>query len=118
MMTEQENRRRRREMERRMRTRTGNRRKTEKRRGLTAFRLYVTAILTGGCLLISAFHSETSEMVCAKVKEIISMQTSAEELTHWKNRLTAYFKEKDIIFPVFGEKEEKREYRPDVDDSP
>ena len=117
-MTEQEKRRRRREMERRMRTRTENRRKSEKRRGLTSFRLYVTAVLVGGCLLISAFHSETSEMVCAKVKEIISMQTSAEELAVWKNRLTAYFKEKDIIFPVFWEKEEEKEYRPDVDDSP
>ena len=59
-MTEQEKRRRRREMERRMRTRTEMRKKTGKRRGLTAFRIYVTAILTGGFLLISAFRSDTS----------------------------------------------------------
>ena len=117
-MTEQEKRRRRREMERRMRTRTEIQRKSGKRGGLAAFRIYVTAILTGGCLLVSAFHSETSEMVCEKVKEVISLQTTAEEMLVWKNRVMAYFEEKDIIFPVFEEKQEKREFYPDVKDSP
>ena len=118
-MTEQEKRRRRREMERRMRTRTEMRRKTGRRKGLTAFRVYVTTILTGGCLLISAFHSDTSEMVCSKVKEAIGEQFSAAEAAEWKDRLLAYFEEKNIIFPVFEMKqEETKVYRPDIEDSP
>ena len=118
-MTEQEKRRRRREMERRMRTRTELRKKTGKRKGLTSFRVYVTAILTGGCLLISAFHSDTSEMVCSKVKEMIGKQVSAAEVSEWKDRLLAYFEEKNIIFPVFEmTQEETKDYHPDIEDSP
>ena len=79
-MTEQERRRRRREMERRMRTRAQIRDREERKGGLTAFRIYVTAVLVGGCLLVSFFHTETSEMVCGKVKEVIAMQFSAEEM--------------------------------------
>ena len=48
-MTEQERRRRRREMERRMRTRAQMRGREERKGGLTAFRVYVTAVLVGGC---------------------------------------------------------------------
>ena len=117
-MTEQERRRRRRERERQMRTRAGMRKKEEKKGGLTAFRVYVTTILVGGCLLVSMFHTETSEMVCGKVKEVIAMQISAEELAEWKNRAMAYFEEKNIIFPVFKEtepEEEKTVYRPDTE---
>ena len=117
-MTEQERRRRRREMERRMRTSAGRKRNEKKKDGLTAFRIYVTTILVGGCLLVSLFHTETSEMVCGKVKEVIAMQISAEELVEWKNRAMAYFEEKNIIFPVFEEiepEEEKKVYRPDTE---
>ena len=118
-MTEQEKRRRRREMERRMRTRTEMRKKTGKRRGLTAFRVYVTAILTGGFLLISAFHSDTSEMVCSKVNQVIGEQISMAEVTGLKDRLMAYFAEKDIVFTVFDElQEETKVYHPDIEDSP
>ncbi len=118
-LTEQEKRRRRREMERRMRTGAGRNKKTEKKGGLTAFRLYVTTVLVAGCLLISAFHSETSEMVCGKVKEVISMEISKEEMAEWKVKAAAYLKEKEISLPVFLEKEteptkqEKTVYRPD-----
>ena len=117
-MTEQERRRRRRELERRMRTRAGGRRKEKKKGGLTAFRLYVTTILVGGCLLVSAFHTETSEIVCRKVKDVIAMQISTEELAEWKNKAVAYFAEKNIVFPVFEEmerQEEKKVYRPDTE---
>ena len=116
-MTEQEKRRRRREMERRMRTKTGYRKQEERKGGLTAFRIYMTAILTGGCLLISMFHTETSEKVCDKVKEVISMQTSAEELMVWKENISEYLQKKDFVLPVFDEKksEVKKVYRPDTE---
>ena len=53
-MTEQEKRRRRREMERRMRARQNFRgREGQEQSGTLAFRTYVTAVLVGGCLLIS-----------------------------------------------------------------
>ena len=116
-MTEHEKRRRRREMERRMRTKTGYRKQEERKGGLTAFRIYVTAILTGGCLLISMFHTETSEKVCGKVREVISMQTSAEELMVWKEGVSDYLQKKEFVLPVFEEKEtkEKKVYRPDTE---
>lgn len=116
-MTEQERRRRRREMERRMRTREQMRSREDKKGGLTAFRIYVTAVLVGGCLLVSVFHTETSERVCEKVKEVIAMQLSGEEVAEWKNRALAYFKEKEIALPAFEEREqqeEKKVYRPDI----
>ena len=72
-MTEQEKRRRRREMERRMRARQNFRgREGQERSGTLAFRTYVTAVLVGGCLLISLFESKTSDMVCNKLKETIA----------------------------------------------
>lgn len=118
-MTEQERRRRRRERERKMRAKAGMRKKEEKKGGLTAFRIYVTTILVGGCLLVSLFHTETSETVCAKVKEVIAAEISAEELERWRNKAAAYLKEKESILPVFEEKEaeeeEKKVYRPDTE---
>ena len=116
-MTEQERRRRRREMERRMRTGAG-RRKEKKKGGLAAFRICVTTILVGGCLVVALFHTETSEMVCRKVKDVIAMQITTEELAEWKNKAVAYFAEKNIVFPVFEEtepEEEKKVYRPDTE---
>ena len=117
-MTEREKRYRRREMERRMRTRAGMRKKEASKSGLTSFRIYVTAVLVGGCLLISMFHTETSEMVCARVKEVIEHQVSAEEIAEWKNKAMAYFKEKEISLPAFEEEEpqeEQKVYRPDTE---
>lgn len=115
-MTEQERRRRRRERERRMRTRAEGRKKGKKK-GLTAFRIYVTTILVGGCLLISRFHTETSERVCEKVKEVIAAQISVEEMAEWKDRIKAYLDEKTFVMPAFEEKEteEKKIYRPDTE---
>jgi len=115
-MTEQERRRRRRERERQMRARAEGRKK-EKKRGLTAFRIYVTTVLAGGCLLISQFHTETSEKVCEKVKEVIAAQISLEEMAEWKTRWEAYLKEKEFVLPAFEEKEpeEKKTYRPDTE---
>ncbi|MGN0135594.1 hypothetical protein [Anaerotignum sp.] len=121
-MTEQERRRRRREMERRMRARQTMRGKEKQRGGLFAFRLYVTAVLAGGFLLISFFQTETSEMVCAKVRQVIAYQISAEELDVWKNRAETFFKGAGESLPVFEEKEtqetEKRVYQPDAEASP
>ena len=105
-------------MERRMRARAGTRKKENQKGGLIAFRAYVTVILVGGCLLISLFQTETSDMVCVKVKETIAYQISAEEFAEWKEKAAAYFAGKDIRFPVF-EKEEPQEkqktYRPDTE---
>lgn len=118
-MTEQEKRRRRREMERRMRMRAGIRKKEEKRGGLTSFRIYVTAVLVGGCLVVSLFQTETSEMVCGKVKEAIGTQISAAEMRMWKDKLAAYLEEKQLALPVIGErKEDKKVYLPDTEESP
>lgn len=121
-MTEQERRRRRREMERRMRTRQAMGRKETQRGGLFAFRLYVTAVLAGGCLLISLFQTENSEMVCDKVKQVIAYQIPAEEWEAWRNRGAAILKEAGDSLPVFREKEpqqeEKKVYQPDTESSP
>ena len=57
-------------------------------------------------------------MVCAKVKEIIAMEISGEELAEWKKKAVAYFKEMEIALPAFKEvkpKEEKKVYRPDTE---
>ena len=118
-MTEQEKRRRRREMERRMRARAGAGRKEEARGGLTAFRIYVTAVLAGGCLLVSLFQTETSRMVCERVKETIARQTTVAELRHWKDRLAAYLEEKQLALPAMEERQEdKKVYLPDTEESP
>lgn len=117
-MTEREKRFRRREMERRMRARAGMRKKEMQKGGLTSFRIYVTAVLVGGCFLISMFHTETSEMVCEKVKEVIATQISTEEIAEWRDKAVAYFKEKELSLPAFEEKEpeeEKKVYRPDTE---
>lgn len=117
-MTEREKRYRRREMERRMRTRAGMRKRETKKGGLASFRIYVTVVLVGGCLLISMFHTETSEMVCTKVKEVIAMQISTEEITEWRDKAVAYFKEKELSLPAFEEsepEEKQKVYRPDTE---
>lgn len=116
-MTEQERRRRRRERERQMRMRAGIRKRDEKKGGLTAFRIYVTAVLVGGCLLISLFQTESSQMVCGKVKEIIAMQISADTVAEWKEKTTSFLKEREVALPAFREKEAEEEnkvYRPDT----
>ena len=117
-MTEQERRRRRRERERRMRTGISVRRKEEKRGGLTAFRIYVTAVLVGGCLVVSQFQTETSVQVCERVKEVISAEVSVAEVTAWKEKMLAFLKEKEITLPAFKEaepQEEKKAYHPDTE---
>lgn len=117
-MTEQEKRRRRREMERRMRTRTEGQRNGRRKSGITSFRIYVTTILAGGCLLVSMFQTETAEAVCTKVKTVIAAQISAEEVTEWKELVLAYFKEGGLEIPVFEEQETKEDekiYRPDTE---
>lgn len=118
-MTEQEKRRHRREMERRMRAGGTMRRKGE-RGGLALFRAYVTVILVGGCLLISAFHTKTSEQVCKRVQEVIAVQMTTEELAEWRSRITAFWQERKISLPAFEEKktEQGKSYHPDTEASP
>lgn len=118
-MTEQEKRRRRREMERRMRARQ-NFRGREKKGGTLAFRTYITAVLVGGCLLISLFQSKTSDMVCGKIRQTIAYQISTEELQKWKSRGAAFRKGIEENLPAFREKQtqEEKVYRPDTEASP
>ena len=118
-MTEQEKRRRRREMERRMRARQNFRgREGQERSGTLAFRTYVTAVLVGGCLLISLFQSKTSDMVCNKLKETIAYQISTEEVQKWRGAALLKGVEESLL--VFREKQERDErvYRPDTEESP
>ncbi len=120
-MTEQERRRRRREMERRMRARQNFRgRERQEQSGTLAFRTYVTAVLVGGCLLISLFQSKTSDMVCDKIKETIAYQISTEEMQKWKERGAAFRKSMGESLPVFREKQgqDEKVYRPDTEESP
>lgn len=115
-MTEQEKRRRRREMERRMRNQQQKRRERDERGGGFGFRLYVTAVLVGGCLLLSLFQTETSQRVCGEVKKTIARQISQEEWQVWKERAVEAWKE----LPVTQESEPKETpiYQPDTGASP
>ena len=119
-MTEQEKRRRRREIERRMRARQDNRGKEKEKGGYFVFRLYVAAVLVGGCLLISLFETSTSEAVCGKIKEVIAYQIPAEKIDELKEKTAVFLKEKEISLPVFWEKEqeEPKVYLPDTEASP
>lgn len=122
-MTEQEKRRRRREMERRMRSRETARR-AEQRGGLFAFRTYVSAVLVGGCLLISLFDSASSQAVCQRIKETIAAQISIEQVQAWQERAEAFLQQREISLPAFmGKKEpaaqeEQKIYLPDTEESP
>lgn len=124
-MTEQEKRRRRREMERRMRARQSMQSRGEERGGLLTFRIYVTAVLVGGCLLISLFDTATAQTVCTKLKQTIAAQTSLEQIGAWQQRAAAFLRESNISLPVFfdgtqqpAEEEEQPLYLPDTEDSP
>ncbi len=119
-MTEQERRYRRRRMERCARQEYwGRLREKEKKNGTLAFRAYVTAVLVGGCLLISLFGSKTSDMVCDTVKSTIAAQISAEEMQKWKSRGAALWKIAGESLPVFRqESEPQRVYRPDTEEAP
>lgn len=115
-MTEQEKRRRRREMERRMRNQQQKRRERDERGGGFGFRLYVTAVLVGGCLLLSLFQTETSQQVCGEVKETIARQISKEEWQGWKERAVEVWKELPVIQE--GKPKETPIYQPDTGASP
>lgn len=119
-MTEQEKRRRRRRMERRARQELrGQLWKKERTGGTLAFRAYVTAVLVGGCLLISLFGSKTSERVCDTVKTTIAAQISTEEMQKWKNRGAALRKIAGESISVFRqESEPQKVYRPDTEEAP
>lgn len=121
-MTEKERKRRRMELEKRMRDRREGRSSSEGSfKGLLVFRTYVTVILAGAMLLVSAFHTETSEAVCRRLKETIAYQVPAEEVGVAKEKLLAFWKDKNITLPAFNEKETPKEnkvYKPDLEESP
>lgn len=121
-MTDKERKRRRMEIEKRMRERQGGHRSTESpSKGLLAFRTYVTVILAGAFLLVSAFHTNTSEEVCRRLKETLAYQTPMEEVTTATQKIMVFWKDKNISLPVFeGEDAPKEDkvYKPDLEDSP
>lgn len=122
-MTEQEKRRRRREMERRMRAGNRTRGREMEKGGGFSFRLYVTAVLVGGCFLISLFDTATAQTVCGRLREMVSYQISAETLEEWRGKAMAFLREREIALPTFGQEEKEKEseekiYLPDTEDSP
>lgn len=120
-MTEQEKRQRRREMERRMRSRETARR-TEQTHGTLAFRTYVSAVLVGGCLLLSLFDSASSQAICQRIRQTIAAQVSVEQVRIWQEKAEALLKESGLSLPAFGSEPEPQErekiYLPDTEDSP
>lgn len=123
-MTEQEKRQRRREMERRMRSREAARR-TEVHSGTLAFRAYVSAVLVGGCLLLSLFDSASSQAVCQRIRQTIASQISVEQVRVWQEKAEALIKESGLsltVFGAFGNEAESQErekiYLPDTEESP
>lgn len=117
-MTEQEKRRRRREMERRMRSRETARR-AEEHGGTLAFRTYVSAVLVGGCLLISLFDSASSQAVCQQIRKSIAAQFSAEQMKGWKEQAEAFWEQKGLSLPVFKRENapEQKVYLPDTEET-
>ena len=120
-MTEQEKRQRRREMERRMRSREAARR-TEPHKSTLAFRAYVSAILTGGCLLLSLFDSASSQAVCQQIRQTIASQLSVEQVRVWQEKAEALLEQSGLSLPVFRNAAEPQKpekiYLPDTEDSP
>jgi hypothetical protein len=121
-MTDKERKRRRMEMEKRMRERRGGRHTSDSSSGgLLVFRTYVTVILAGAFILVSAFHTDTSEEVCRQLKETIAYQIPMEEVATAKEKLMVFWKDKNISLPAFEEKEAQEQekiYKPDLEDSP
>ncbi len=122
-MTDKERKRRRMEMEKRMRDRREGRNPGENSpQGLLIFRTYVTVILAGALVLVSAFHTDTSEAVCKQLKETIAYQIPAEDVATAKEKITAFWKDRNITLPAFHneqkEPKENKVYKPDLEESP
>ncbi len=121
-MTDKERKRRRMEMEKRMRDRREGRNSAEgSSKGLLVFRTYVTVILAGAFVLVSAFHTETSEAVCSRLKEAIAYQIPVEEVALAKEKIAGFWKDKNISLPAFHDEETPKEnkvYKPDLEESP
>ncbi|WP_313530275.1 hypothetical protein [Anaerotignum sp.] len=121
-MTDKERKRRRMEMERRMRERQGGRRPSESTsKNLLLFRTYVTVILAGAFLLVSAFHTDTSEEVSRRLKETIAYQIPVDDIATAKEKIMAFWKDRDITLPVFQEEDapsQGKVYKPDLEESP
>ncbi|MFV0314855.1 MAG: hypothetical protein ACK5I7_07080 [Anaerotignum sp.] len=124
-MTEREKRQRRMEFERRRTQRQGGHRVDEGASGnLFIFRTYVTFILVGGFLLVSAFSTDTSEKVSQRLKETIAYQLPMDEIVHAKDKMVTFLKEQNLSMPVFLEEqgeavsEQEKSYKPDLEEAP
>lgn len=106
-MTEQERKKRREQLRREMGYTKRNRTipQTENKKDFFLFRLYVTVILCGGILLLSAFQSQTAQMVTEKVKQAIAYQMPIERLQETKDNIMVFLEEHQVALPAFVPKE-------------
>ena len=106
-MTEQERKKRREQLRREMGYTKINRTtpQSNSKRDFFLFRLYVTVILCGGILLLSAFQSETAQTVTEKVKQAIAYQMPIEQLQETKESMMVFLEEHKIVLPAFVPKE-------------
>jgi hypothetical protein len=77
--------------------------------------------LAGAFILVSAFHTDTSEEVCRRLKETISYQIPVEEMATAKEKFVEFWKDKNISLPAFKEEEaepQEKVYKPDLEESP
>lgn len=72
-------------------------------KGLFWFRVYVMMIVCGGILLLSFFHTETSERVTGKIKEVIAQEMPQELIEQVKTKITVFCEQNKIILPSWKE---------------
>lgn len=104
-MTEQERKKRREQLRREMGDSRRNRNPPDNKKDFFLFRLYVTVILCGGILLLSAFQSETAQTVTEKVKQTIAYQMPIERLQEAKESMMVFLEEYKIVLPAFEPQE-------------
>ncbi len=77
--------------------------KAEGRKGMFWFQVYVMMIVCGGILLLSFFHTETSEHVTKKIKEVIAQELPAEMMEQIKTKVTVFCEQNQIALPYWQE---------------
>lgn len=107
-MTERERRKRRQALQKRIEGRTSKKQGEDGKKGLFLFRLYVTAVLCGAVILLSFFHTPTSERVIHYMKQAVSYQIPMEHIVEAREDIEAFLQKKNLPVPAFLEKQGKR----------
>lgn len=81
----------------------------EGRKGLFWFRVYVMMIVCGGVLLLSFFHTETSERVTGKIKEVIAQELPEEMIEQMKTKITVFCEQNQIELPHHKQETKKED---------